>query len=190
MKGIIFNLLEDYIVSRYGEKKYEEIITSCDTGTLDPFEIVSPGSYPDEAFQAIMKSASEKIDTNLPEMLKDIGQHSLAKLAERYPHFFEPYNHPRDILKTASMIHHVEVKKLYQGAEVPNFYVDDHGQDGLTLIYKSKRRLCYLAEGLIAGLGDHYKIPVSVKQSECIQSGGSVCKFIVQFHEDDKTAQG
>ncbi len=182
MKGIIFNLLEDFIVSRYGEDKYEEIITASDTGTLDPFEIVAPGSYPDEAFQTIMKSASEKTDSNIPEMLKNIGQHSLAKLADRYPYFFDPYDHPRDFLKTASMIHHVEVKKLYQGAEVPHFYVNDHGHDGLSIVYKSKRRLCYLAEGLIAGLGDHYKIPVSVKQSECIQSGGTACKFVVKFN--------
>ena len=190
MKGIIFNLLEDFIVSRYGEDKYEEIIAASETGSLDPFEIVSPGSYPDEAFQTIIKSASEKIDTNIPEMLKDLGQHSLTKLAERYPHFFDPYNHPRDFLKTASMIHHVEVKKLYHGAEVPHFYVDDHGQSGLTIVYKSKRHLCYLAEGLIAGLGGHYKVPVSVKQSECLLSGGSKCNFIVQFDESDEASRG
>ena len=186
MKGIIFNLFENYIVSKYGEDKYEEIITASETGSLDSFEIVGPVSYPDAAFKAIIKSASEKTGTAIPEMLKDVGRHSLAILAKRYPHFFDPYDHPRDFLKTTSMIHHVEVNKLYQGADVPTFFVEDHGQDGLTLIYKSRRRLCYLAEGLIAGLGDHYKISVSTHQSECIGSGGNICKFIITFQDKNK----
>jgi predicted hydrocarbon binding protein len=189
MKGIIFNLFEDFIVSRYGEDKYEEIIAASDTGALDPFEIVGPGSYPDEAFDAILNKASEKIDRNISEILKDMGRHSLSKLAERHPHFFNGCEHPRDFLKTASMIHHVEVRKLYQGAEVPSFFVDDRNQDGLALTYKSRRHLCHLVEGLIAGLGDHYKIAVSINQTECIHSGGQVCKFIVKFHEEDKASQ-
>ena len=160
MKGIIFNLLEDFIVSRYGENKYEEIVTASDTGQLDPFEIVSPGSYPDEAFETIVRRASEKTGTTMPELLKEMGRHSLPKLVERYPHFFDPHEHPRDFLKTTAMIHHVEVKKLYLGAEVPNFFISDEHQDGLTLVYKSKRSLCHLVEGLVVGLGDHYKIPV------------------------------
>lgn len=189
MKGIIFNLLEDFIVARYGEDTYEEIIVASDTGSLDPFEIVSPGSYPDEAFEIILKTASEKIDTNIPELLKDLGRHSLPILVARYPHFFDPYKHPRDFLKTTSMIHQVEVKKLYQGAEVPNFSIADESQDGFTLIYKSMRHLCHLAEGLIAGLGDYYKISVSIDQSECIHSGDAVCKFKIKFHEGDKASQ-
>ncbi len=189
MKGIIFNLFEDFVVSRYGDDKYQEIIVASDTGLLDPLEIVGPGSYPDEAFDAILRQTSEKIGRDIPGILQDMGRHSLPKLAARYPHFFEECEHPRDFLKTTSMIHHVEVKKLYQDAQVPHFFIENMSQEGLTLIYKSKRHLCHLCEGLIVGLGDYYKIPISINQVECTQLGDQECKFIIKFHATDKAAR-
>ncbi len=184
MKGIIFNLFESFITAKFGEETYEDILAASDTGSLDPFEIVGPGSYPDEAFNAILAKAAEMMKKDLAEILREMGRHSLPILAERYPHFFDDYKHPREFLKTASMIHQVEVRKLYQDAEVPKFFVDDHGDEGLTFTYKSRRRLCHLVEGLIAGLGDHYRVPTDIVQAECLLTGGKVCKFILKFHEE------
>ncbi len=183
MKGIIFNLFEDFIISKFGEEFYENILATSNTGSLNPFDIVGPGSYPDEAFHTLIGKAAEKANTDTMEILRDMGRHSLPMLAKRYPQFFRDYNHPREFLKTASMIHHVEVRKLYRNAEVPNFFVEDHGDDHMSLIYHSKRNLCHLAEGLLAGLGDYYRIPMDIMQSECIQTGGKACKFILKFHE-------
>lgn len=183
MKGIIFNLFENFIINTFGEETYEEIIAASDTGSLNPFEIVGPGSYPDEAFTIILAQAAEVTRNNKADLLRNLGRYSLPVLAERYPHFFADYKHPRDFLKTASMIHQVEVRKLYQDAEVPKFFIDDHGDEGLTLTYKSRRSLCHLAEGLISGLGDHYRIPIEITQTECIQTGGMVCKFNLKFNE-------
>ena len=33
MKGIVFNLLEEFITSMLGEEKYEEIVAGCDLKT-------------------------------------------------------------------------------------------------------------------------------------------------------------
>lgn len=183
MKGIIFNLFEDYINTKYGEDFYEEILEASDTGEVDPFEIVGPGSYPDETFNTILAQASEMTQKDISLLLREMGRHSLPILADRYPHFFADYHHPREFLKTASMIHQVEVRKLYQGAEVPKFFVEDQDAGGLHLTYKSKRRLCHLVEGLIAGLGDHYRVPVNIVQIDCIQKGDSNCKFSLTFDQ-------
>lgn len=184
MKGIIFNLFESFLTAKFGEETYEEILTASDTGSLNPFEIVGPGSYPDEAFNAILAKAAEKTKKDTADILREMGRHSLPILAERYPHFFDDYKHPREFLRTASMIHQVEVRKLYQDAEVPKFFIDDHDNAGLTFTYKSKRRLCHLVEGLLIGLGDHYRVPVEIRQTECLLTGGKVCKFILKFSEE------
>ena len=184
MKGIIFNLFEKFITDKFGEESYEDIIAASDTDSLNPFEIVGPGSYPDEIFIILLAKTAEMTQMDRADILRAMGRHSLPILAERYPHFFDDYKHPREFLKTVSMIHQVEVRKLYQNAEVPKFFIDDHGDAGLTLTYKSRRRLCHLAQGLISGLGDHYRIPIEITQTECIQTGGKVCKFILKFHEE------
>lgn len=183
MKGVIFNLFENFITSQYSEEVYDDIIDACDTGATNPLEIVGPGSYPDEIFDAIISKAAEITKNNVPELLRGMGRHSLPVLAERYPHFFHDFTHPREFLKTASMIHQVEVRKLYQDAEVPKFFIDVHDDNHLTLTYKSKRKLCHLAEGLIIGLGDHYNTPLEISQQECIQNGDKVCKFKLTFNK-------
>jgi len=43
---------------------------------------------------------------------------------------------------------HVEVKKLYKDAQLPEFNYEDHIDDKLTMIYRSPRKLCFLSEGL------------------------------------------
>ena len=183
MKGIIFNLFDNFIISRFGEDTHDEILEASETGPINPFEIVGPGSYPDEMFDAIVTKAAEITKEDKANLLRAMGRHSLPILAERYPHFFNDYKHPREFLKTASMIHQVEVRKLYQDADVPKFFIEDHGSAGLTLTYKSRRHLCHLAEGLIDGLGVYYQVPLQISQPECVQSGGRACKLILQFQE-------
>jgi len=183
MKGIIFNLFESFITTTYSEDTYEEILEAADTGSVNPFEIVGPGSYPDEVFDAIIAKTAEITKKDVAEVLRALGRHSLPILTERYPQFFEDFKHPREFLKTASMIHQIEVRKLYQDAEVPKFFIDDQGGNNLTVTYKSRRHLCHLAEGLISGLGDYYQVPLDISQPECIQNGGKACKLVLTFHD-------
>ena len=181
MKGIIFNLFENFITTTFGEDTYEEIVNAADTGSVNPFEIVGPGSYPDETFDIIIAKTAEITHKDPADLLRAMGRLSLPILAERYPNFFVDFKHPREFLKTASMIHQVEVRKLYQDAEVPKFFIDEHDDSSLTVTYKSRRHLCHLAEGLIEGLGDYYQVPMVIVQPECVQNGGKACKLVLKF---------
>lgn len=180
MKGIIFNLLEQFIVHRFGEQTYEEIVASCSLQTGDPYAMVSPGSYPDSDFTTLLGRAARTTGMDQASLLQAMGRHSLPILAERYPHFFSGYAHPRDFLKTASLIHQVEVKKLYRDAEVPRFTIEDL-PGGMSVTYHSSRRLCHFVAGLLAGLSDYYQVPMTVQQVECILEGGRACTFMLSF---------
>jgi hypothetical protein len=46
MKGVVFNLLEEFIIANSDEDTYEEILDECTFVTDGPF--VGPGTYPDE----------------------------------------------------------------------------------------------------------------------------------------------
>jgi hypothetical protein len=188
MKGIIFNLLEQFIVDRFGEDAYEEIIAASSLQTDDPYAMVSPGSYPDGDFMTLLGQAARITGMDQASLLQAMGRHSLPILAERYPHFFSGYTHPRDFLKTTSLIHQVEVKKLYRGAEVPRFTIRDL-PDGMLVTYHSSRHLCHFAAGLLAGLSDYYQVPMAVTQVECILEGGLTCTFELSFHEQGAIGQ-
>ena len=46
MKGVVFNLLEEFIIANSDGDTYEEILDECTFVTDGPF--VGPGTYPDE----------------------------------------------------------------------------------------------------------------------------------------------
>lgn len=188
MKGIIFNLLEQFITDRFGEDIYEEIIADCSLQTEDPYAMVGPGSYSDSDFMAILGQAARTTGMEAAPLLQAMGRHSLPILAGRYPHFFSGYSHPRDFLKTTSLIHQVEVKKLYRDAEVPRFTIEDL-PDGMAVTYHSSRRLCHFVAGLLAGLSDYYQVPMTVQQVECILEGGRTCTFEVSFPRQGATGK-
>lgn len=188
MKGIIFNLLGGYLTDRFGEDKYEEILSSCKLQSDDPFTMVSPATYADADFGIIAAKAAEILKMSIPDLLREMGTHAMPKLAERYPGFFTDYDHPADFLKTASFIHEIEVKKLYKDADVPKFTIESETPEQMILSYNSKRRLCHLVEGLLTGLGNYYNIPLKVKQTECQISGGQQCVFLLKFADSQKTS--
>lgn len=179
MKGIVFNLLEEFIAEKLGEEKYEEIVAGCDMMTKEPF--VGPGTYPDDDLFAIVGKTVEVSGIALPDALRAFGRFCFPKLAERFPDFIVPHTHPKSFLKTVDTVIHVEVRKLYPDAEPPYFTYDDPTPDRLIMRYSSKRRLCHLMEGLIDGVSDYYKTPIRYRQTKCLLEGGSECEFELVF---------
>ncbi|MBI4646477.1 MAG: heme NO-binding domain-containing protein [Bacteroidia bacterium] len=179
MKGMIFNLLEDFITENYSDEIYEEIISKCNLKTQEPF--VGPGTYPDEDLFEIIGNTVEKLGVSIEDALKAFGKYIIPKLAEKFPGLMEPYNNPKDFLKVIDNIHYIEVKKLYKDAEPPIFTFINPASDRLIIRYKSKRKLYSLVEGLIAGVAEYYK--TSIKQIRTIHEvdGIEVGDFDITF---------
>jgi len=184
MKGIIFNLLEEFITENWGEEKYEEILKGCPIKTKEPF--VGPGTYPDADLIAIVTKTVEKLGVPLPEALRTFGRFCFPKLSERHPQFVKPYRHPKAFLKTVENIIHVEVRKLYKDAETPHFSYKDPASNRLIIEYESKRKLCHFMEGLIEGVAVYFQSPIQYQQTRCALKEGKVCEFDLVFSEEEK----
>ena len=61
MKGIIFNLPEEFVVETFGVDAYEEILAASELRTTDP--VVGPGTYPDEDLLALVGKTVERLGT-------------------------------------------------------------------------------------------------------------------------------
>ncbi len=181
MKGIIFNLLEDYIENTFGAGEYEEMLAGCPLSVEDPELIVGPGTYPDRDFLAMVNWLALRNNRQDDEILRSFGRYSIIRLAERYPQFFNAYENPRDFLKSVGFIHHIEIRKLYKDAQTPEFSAEDHGEGRMRLRYRSKRHLCAFVEGLIDGLAEQYGRPITREKTSCSQSGGQECVFLLHF---------
>ncbi|TBR19717.1 MAG: hypothetical protein EPO57_02815 [Chitinophagaceae bacterium] len=179
MKGIIFNILEQFVVENFGEETYDKILKQANLGMKEPF--VSPGTYPDEHVFKLVVSAANELNISAQDVLKSFGKFTFGKLAEKFPVFVDPYNHPKPFLMTVESIIHVEVNKLYEGAYTPKFTYTNTEANKLTITYSSKRKLYDLMEGLIDGVGDYFKVPIRQSRKVYEKDGVEVCDFELEF---------
>src|ERR1051325_300856 len=153
MKGIIFNLLEDVVTAELGVETWERLLTAA--GVDGAF--TSLGNYPDEDLFKLVGAASSALKQPPAQIVRWFGAKAVPLLAVKYPAFFAKHQSTRTFLLTLNSIIHPEVRKLYPGADVPDFEFDSSSPDLLVMGYRSKRRLCALAEGLIEGAATHFK---------------------------------
>lgn len=180
MKGIIFNLAEEVVVREHGKDVWDAVLDGA--GVSGSY--TSLGSYPDADLVAIVGAAARLLGAPEAGVLRHVAQGAIPLLAERYPHFFTPYADGRDFVLTLNDIIHPEVRKLYPGADVPDFTYELGAADEVTLRYASSRRLCTLAEGFIAGVATHYGQRVEIDQPQCMHRGDPACLLHCEFSRD------
>lgn len=179
MKGIIFTLLEHRILADYGEEAWDRIVEDADVDGI----YTTLGNYSHEELLDLLEAAEAYTGKSGAEALRWFGRDALHQLADKYPDLFEPHASTRAFALTINGVIHPEVRKLYPGAQVPTFDVDEHPEQGdLMLRYRSTRGLCYFAEGLLHGTADHYGEQVNVEQPSCVHKSDDHCDLLLQVH--------
>jgi hypothetical protein len=180
MKGIVFNLLEEVVVSNYGNDTWDQLLSA--TGLNGAY--TSLGSYPDENIQELVGAASRKLGLTQFDVLRWFGQQAMPLLIKRYPGFFSSQPSTRLFLLSVNSIIHPEVRKIYPGADVPTFEFRDALDGRLMMGYRSPRRLCALAQGFTEGAAVHYGETVLFEHRECMLKGDESCLCYISFSSE------
>ncbi|MEM9193063.1 MAG: heme NO-binding domain-containing protein [Myxococcota bacterium] len=178
MKGVVFNLLESFVVEGWGEEVYEDVLALCPLKTKEPF--VGPGTYPDSDLFSIATKTAEKLDLPLADALRAFGTYCFPKLAATAPELVAASSTARELLLSVDAVIHVEVRKLMPEALTPSFDYEAVGDD-LLIRYYSKRKLCRFMEGLLDGLAEHFQTTIHHQQQTCMHDGAPYCEFRIQF---------
>ncbi len=186
MKGIVFNLLEDFIIEGWGDEAFEDILSLCPLETKEPF--VGPGTYPDTDLFTIATQAAAKLGIPLSDALRAFGKYCFPKLAEKFPVFLEGQTSSKEFLTSVHDVIHVEVRKLFPKAITPQFSYVDTGPDELIIHYASSRKLCHLMEGMLESVGAHFNETVHHEQNKCLHNGDEHCEFALRFEAGKERA--
>ena len=140
MKGILFTAFVEFI-----EHELPAAAGTVEIGAYSPL-----GSYPEEELLDLVARAGEVTGLPAPEVLRRFGAHLFRTLATLYPIFVDGVASSFELLGGIETSVHGEVKKLYPDTEFPRFEV--RAVPGrLELVYRSRRPLADLADGMIRG---------------------------------------
>lgn len=177
MKGVIFNVLEDMVLDQRGMEAWNAILNKL---TLDGIYTAGE-SYPDEELFALVGAISEETGIPANNLVGAFGTFLFSKLAQNYPIFLESEADLTSFLKSVHSVIHVEVRKLYENPNLPTFEYEENANGALLMRYRSPRKLCLLAEGLIRGAAKYYGNEIEIDHPVCMHQGADHCDLIVRI---------
>lgn len=176
MKGVIFVEFLQMVDEKLGMETTEELIEKSDLGSNGIYTTV--GTYDDNEMISLVVNLHQKTKIPIPALLKTFGEYLFTRFVLRYADMMKNFKSGFELLRRIDDYIHVEVEKLYPEAQLPKFDYEDIDENTLKLIYKSKRKMPDLAEGLITSAMNHFNEEHQIER-ELISEDGSFVNFII-----------
>ncbi len=175
MKGIVFSEFIEMVENKFSPEVADRIIEDSELASGGAYTAV--GSYDHGELVKLVIRLGEETGIKVPDLVQAFGRHLFGRFVMLIPQFFEHTNSTFDFLKTVVKYIHVEVRKLYPEAELPQISCEEAGDDRLKLLYKSSRPFGDLAEGLIQGCAEHYGDSIHIEREDLSSNGQSCILF-------------
>ena len=170
MKGMVFTQFLDMVEERFSPEVVDKIIVQADLPSGGAY--TSVGTYDHAEIVALVMQLSRETGLPASTLVKAFGEFLFQRFSEIYPQFFEETSSTFGFLRSVEHYIHIEVRKLYPDAELPSLACHVDG-DHMTVIYRSKRQMADLAEGLIKGALDHFGETISMDRRDDANDGST-----------------
>lgn len=175
MKGMVFTEFLEMVEDVFGWEMAEDIVDDSDLPSGGVYTAV--GTYPHSEMVSMVVTLSEKSGIAIPDLLKTFGKHLFGRFASLYGSFFEEVTSTFTFLESIDQYIHVEVRKLYPDADLPEFKYEKPSEDELVMIYSSERPFADFAEGLIMGCIAHFGEEIAVSRENLNGGTGNAARF-------------
>jgi len=179
MKGFIFTNFLDFVEKSNGLDMVDEMLGECDLASEGVYSAFN--SYEFDELVTLLTYVSKKTAIAPQVLLEAFGRFVFPYLIGKHSYIIEKYSNAIDLIAGIENHIHIEVKKLYEDAELPTFNVVEKKEDSLTIIYTSTRGLTYFAIGLMKETLQFFKVKGTIDMVENYNNDGSV-KFHIQLH--------
>lgn len=137
----------------------------------------SVGTYDHNEMIQLIVQLSQRTSIPVSDLIRTFGEYLFTQLIELHPQFVQENSSVFSFLQKVDSYIHVEVRKLYPGAELPAFEYDTSTPGTLIMTYRSSRPFADLAEGLIGGCIQHYGEQIQVARDNL--DNGTAARFIL-----------
>lgn len=177
MKGIVFTEFIELVEKTFSMDMVDDILDDCDLDSGGAY--TSVGMYDYKEMLQLVTALSERSGMPVAELLHVFGRHLIKKFSSNFATMFEEASDAFSFLEGIDNHVHVEVRKLYPDAELPQLGSERPDSDTLIMRYKSNRPFAELAYGLISGALDYFGEQVAITR-ELETTDGTVQTFTLK----------
>ena len=176
MLGIFLDELEKFVVRELGQTGLARVrgLTGRGDGGYR-FD----ASYPDNELNLIVRGIAEATGTHPVDLLEMFAEGMVPGLLEVYGFLVDPRWSFIDLLLNTQDVIHKGLKANSPAAKPPDMQFQRVGPEAVAIFYRSKRRLCPVAKGIIRGAAAHYEVKVVIGEERCMLRGDPECFITV-----------
>ena len=175
MKGVVFTEFFSMVEEVFDADMVDHLIEATNPSSLGAY--TSVGSYDYAELEAMVVELSSVSKMEIETLLTAVGKHLGAQFATNYTSFFTTAGDTYSLLKQIDQHIHVEVRKLYPDAELPEFDFIQSSENDLLLKYRSTRPLADLAHGLILQTAQYFGENLTVEMHKWQEDEWHKCDF-------------
>ena len=173
MQGIFFSEIRRFAGLALGLPE-AEIEAAGGTAEHRPLE-----RYPEADFFGLVGRLSGRAGLSQDELLRRFGQYLFGRLVALFPVFFEGVGSVLDLLGDFERLVHDEVRRADERLDPPRLECLRPTPDRVEIVYRSRRDLADLAEGLILGCAAHFEEGVVVSRVPGTEPGA--VRFAIRY---------
>ena len=179
MQGVIFNALEEFVLEITDMQTWNDVIDNSQVPNDGAYTYGQ--SYDDEEIVALAVALCEKLNLPLNDGLKAFGEFLFGYLLNKGPIEVKDYKTTQELLIELEDVIHQDVKRIHPDAYTPFFVYTAKTDNEGTLTYSSKRKMCMVAEGLVAGAAKHFGQTAELNHTNCMHDGADKCSWDLKF---------
>ena len=176
MKGIVFTEFLDLVEEKFGLEMVDDIISQSKLESKGVY--TSIGTYSFSELLQLLQNLKIQTGISIDNLLLIYGEHFFSVIETNYKDLLSSYNDPIEMLASIENHIHVEVRKIYNDAELPTFIIKEKTKKTLILIYKSSRSMHHFGLGLMNKTFEHFNSNATIIL-EKIKKDGTEVKFII-----------
>ncbi len=174
MKGIVFTEFLEMVEKEFGLEVVDKIITSSKLKSECAYTAV--GTYDFFEMQQLITHLSTETGIPVNDLLYAYGLYFFKTLTRHHRDIFSLYNSPIAMLASIENHIHVQVKKIYPGAELPTFKIVKQDERFLEMLYFSERSMYMFAKALMQSTFEYYHTKSRV-ELELVKKDGTEVRF-------------
>jgi hypothetical protein len=176
VQGIILDELEKYVVRELGQTGLARVRGL--TGRSNAGYRFD-ASYPDDDLQLIIRGLSEATGRHPIDILEEFAERMVPGLMEVYGFLVDPRWSFLDFLVNTEGVIYKGVKVSATSTKPPDMQIKRVGPEAVAIFYRSRRRLCPMAIGIIRGAAAHFQVKVAILEERCMLRGDPECTITV-----------
>ena len=177
MKGIVFTEFIEHVEAQFGQDLADQLLDDTPLSSGGVYTAV--GTYDHQELITLVVELSKHLDIEASALVASFGKYLFQRFFKIYPEMFEGVENAFDFLLSVENNIHVEVRKLYDHADLPSFEYEHPTEGRLVMTYRSARPFADLAEGLIAACVEHYEEPISVAREDIPHEDLNCSRFVL-----------